>query len=73
MRTEHLSDQVDRVAANPVHGAAAAENKAVLALHRQRHLGLAHIVKRKCPIEETHERPDCGRGVVILGPAEQQG
>jgi hypothetical protein len=73
MRTEHVSDQVGRVAADPRHGAAAIQNKTVGALYRQRHLGLAHIVERKGPIEETQERSDRRRGVVVLCLAEQQG
>jgi hypothetical protein len=72
MRAEHLRDQVGGIPADPRHGARTLEAEAVGALDCQRHLGAAHVIERKGPVEQPDEWADRSRRIVVLGPPQQQ-
>src|SRR5690606_35868665 len=65
--------QVQYVAADLPQGAAAPQDVAVRALDAQVDVEPADGVETEVVVEQTDERADGARGVVVLGPGQQQG
>jgi hypothetical protein len=73
VRGHGLVDQILRVAADAREVVDTLEHEAVQALDTQVHRLAAHVVEREGLVEQSDERTQGTRGVVVLGLAQQQG
>ena len=69
--TQRVSCELFDVAADLLHVAHLVEHEAVFAEHLEIHLGAAHIVDVEMLIEESNERAERCRGVVVLRLRQQ--